>query len=195
MRTGVTFLAALTLVVFGYVLGASQALSPATVLAQADAKKAAGESSGGPSQESQDKLKAASDALKTAMEALQIETLYNPATQGTNAFAVLAGGLNSREDLERGRGVDPETFAALYAGLATDEIAAEIGRDTEGRVTYKGKVVRMYPISRIKALYASRATLTGEELPGLATDPSKAKAKKKDAADGTAPPPTEGANQ
>jgi hypothetical protein len=190
MRTGVKFLAALTLVVFGYVLGASQALSPATLLAQADAKKAAGETSGGPSQETQDKLKAASDALKTAMEALQNETLYNPATQGMNAFAVLAGGLNSREDLERGRGVDPETFAALYAGLATDEIAAEISRDTEGRVTYKGKVVRMYPISRIKGLYASRAALTGEELPGLATDPSKPRAKKA----GEAAPPANGAN-
>lgn len=179
MRTGVTFVAALALVTFGYVLGASQVLSPTVVLAQADAKKPA-ETTGGPSQETQDKLKSAADALKTAMEALQNETLYNPATQGMNAFAVLSGGLNVKDDLERGRGVDPETFAALYAGLATDDIAAEIGRDAEGRVTYKGKVVRMYPVSRIKSLYAARASLTGEELTSLTADPTKAKAKKKD---------------
>jgi hypothetical protein len=179
MRTGVTFAAALSLVIFGYVLGASQALAPAAVLAQADAKKAA-EPAGGPSQETQDKLKSAANALKTAMDALQGEGLLNPATQGTNSFAVFSGGLNVKEDLERGRGVDPETFAALYAGLATDDVASEIGRDTEGRVTYKGKVVRMYPVSRIKALYAARASLTGEELTGLVVDPAKAKAKKKD---------------
>lgn len=194
MRTGVTLMAALALVVFGYVLGASHALSPAAVLAQADSKKGTGESTGGASQETQDKVKSAADALKPALDALQNEGLYNPATQGMNAFAVLCGGLNVKDDLERGRGVDPETFAALYAGLATDEIAAEIGRDTEGRITYKGKVVRMLPVSRIKALYAVRAGLTGEELAGLTTDPTKGKAKKKDAGD-AANSPAQGENQ
>jgi hypothetical protein len=61
-----------------------------------------------------------------------------------------------------GRGVDPETFAGLYAGLAVDEVASELAHDDEGRLTYKGKLVRMYPISRLKRLFAQRSAASGE---------------------------------
>jgi len=114
------------------------------------------------------------------MEALQSENRYNSATKNVNAFAVLSGGGDSLEDLKRGvGGVDPETFAALYAGLATDQVVVDLGRDAEGRMTYKGRVVRMYPVSVIRAAYARRADITGEDLLPVAVDePSKPKSKK-----------------
>jgi hypothetical protein len=114
------------------------------------------------------------------MEALQAEGRYDSAIKSVNAFAVLSGGGNSVEDLKRGvGGVDPETFAALYAGLATDQIVVDLGRDAEGRMTYKNRVVRMYPVSVIRRAYAQRADITGEDLlPAAIEEPSKSKPKK-----------------
>jgi hypothetical protein len=116
------------------------------------------------SDETRAKIKAAADAMNAAVESLKLDQQWFPATKGINTFGVLTGGLNSMKDLEEGRGVDPETFAALYAGLAADEIADKIGRDPEGRVTFNGRLVRMYPVSRLKSLYGSRAANTGEEI-------------------------------
>ena len=56
-----------------------------------------------------------------------------------NAFLVLSGGGNALDDLESGHGVDPETFAALYAGLAIPEIGDHLAKDDQSRLTYKGK--------------------------------------------------------
>lgn len=169
MRTSVKISGCVALLTIGYVLGASQVLSPAA-LAQGD-KKSGGKGKTaadlgvpqGPSEEARTKIKAAADALKSAMEALQAEQRYDSAIKGVNTFAVLSGGGNSVRDLQAGLGVDPETFAALYAGLATDSVVGDIGRDIEGKMTYKGNVVRMYPISVIRAMYANRANITGEE--------------------------------
>jgi hypothetical protein len=87
----------------------------------------------------------------------------------------MVGGLNAKEDLESGRGVDPETFAALYAAAydlkklnLKDESLADwvdiglLDYDAEGRLTYQNKVVRIYPVSRLKKLNTQRRVLIGE---------------------------------
>jgi hypothetical protein len=89
-----------------------------------------------------------------------------------NTFAILTGGSHAVRDLETSAVVDPETFAALYANLATDNVAVELGRDADGRLTYKNKVVRMYPVSTLRGRYAVRADITGEELLPSALDNS-----------------------
>jgi hypothetical protein len=116
----------------------------------------------GPSEEVARKIQIANDALKVAVEGLKNESLYNPATKGLNVYATLAGGLDAVDDLESGRGVDPETFAGLYADLAIDEVAQHLAKDSEGRLTYKNKLVRIYPISRLKKMHTQRQILAGE---------------------------------
>jgi hypothetical protein len=184
MRTSVTITSGVALLMFGYFLGASQVFSPASLLAQgAKAKpKAAGDA---PeltlNDETKAKIKAAADALKVAMEALETEGKYkDSAIKGVNAFTVLTGGGDSYADLKSAGGVDPETFAALYAGLATDKVIVDLGRDAENKLTYKGRVVRMYPISAIRAAYARRADITGEELIPSSLDDAKKPVKKTD---------------
>lgn len=117
----------------------------------------------GPTEETQVRIKAAIDAIDVAQQSLIQERLYNPAIEGLNAFAVTAGGTNALQDLETGRGVDPETFAGLYAGLAVDQVSQHLSRDDEGRLTYKNRVIRMAPISEIKRMYSNRSRLAGEE--------------------------------
>ena len=46
-------------------------------------------------------------------------------------------------------------------GLADDDIETE--RDENGRLTYKGRVIRMYPISRIKQLFTAAALAPQED--------------------------------
>jgi hypothetical protein len=145
----------LGLLAAGYLLGASGLLTPGVVRAQPSAPAA--------TEETVAKLKAVHEAMTVATQALQGEGLYTPATNTLNAFAVASGGVNAMDDLESGRGVDPETFAGLYAGMAGEEVAPHLGRDEEGRLTYKGKIVRMYPISRLKRMFAERARLSGGE--------------------------------
>ena len=38
----------------------------------------------------------------------------------------------------------------------------QLGYDAEGRLTYQNKVVRIYPVSRLKKLNAQRRVLIGE---------------------------------
>ena len=66
-------------------------------------------------------------------------------------------------DLETGRGVDPETFAALYAEQATDEVRLKLTRDDQGRLLYNGKLVQMYSISRLKTAFAAKNALSGDK--------------------------------
>ena len=148
MRTMARGFIAVGLLAFGYVLGVHGVFAPSASLAE-DKKD-------GPSKEAMDKVKGANDALGSTMAMLQQEGAYVPAILGVNSFAVTVGGVNAVEDLETGRGVDPETFAGLYAGQAVAQVAEHLGKDDEGRVTYKNKVVRMYSISRLKALFAKR---------------------------------------
>jgi hypothetical protein len=157
MRRFRNLLGMLTLVGLGYVLGSAPATRFPLVFGQ--------EGSGTLSDETTKKIEEANDRLKSAMDSLRQEGLYKPVINGLNSYAVLAGGLDSRRDLEEGKGVDPETFAALYAGDAIDEIAVDISRDEEGRLTYKNKVVRIYPISRLKRIHQQRQILTGEVKP------------------------------
>jgi hypothetical protein len=188
MRTSITVTGGVGLLLLGYLLGSSHVFAPSALWAQggAKAKPKAGEAQDtGLSDDTRTKIKAASDALKAAMEALEAEQRYKEsAIKGVNAFAVLSGGGSSLDDLKNNGGVDPETFAALYAGLASDRVVPDLGRDAEGKLTYKNRVVRMFPISRIRAAYARRAEITGEELiPVLMEDGSQKPATKKAAAE------------
>lgn len=133
----------------GYVLGTTDTLAPTPLGAQAAAE-------GGPSAESLAKLKEAFAAIKSAAETLEQENLYVPATSTLNVFSVMSGGLNAVQDLEDGRGVDPETFAALYAGEAKPDVKEHLDYDEQGRLTYKGKVVRIYPKQRMKKIFQDR---------------------------------------
>ncbi|MHC4878543.1 MAG: hypothetical protein ACYTGL_19015 [Planctomycetota bacterium] len=101
-------------------------------------------------------------ALQSAKDILSQEGRYAPATKTLNVSGIVAGGVDALADLEAGRGVDPETFAALYADQASDDIRPEIGTDEHGRLTYKGKVIRMYSVSRLKQMYQERLRYTGE---------------------------------
>lgn len=91
---------------------------------------------------------------------------------GTNYFGVSVGGIDAIRDLEEGRGVDPETLAALYAGFAIPSVAADLNlkrdRDprgnvilkidaADGRLRYKGAVIRMYSPARLRELFDRRA--------------------------------------
>jgi hypothetical protein len=129
----------------------------------------------GPSEDSAKKIVAANDALKAAIDQLKLESRYEVATKGINSYAVMVGGVNAKEDLESGRGVDPETFAALYAAAydikklnIKDESLADwvnvslLDYDVDGRLTYQNKVVRIYPVSRLKKLNTQRRVLIGE---------------------------------
>src|SRR5689334_22414105 len=108
MRNSVKITGCLALLTLGYVLGASQLLSPKTLLAQADKKYGGAKAKGAAeataaaqalSDETKTKIKASADALRTAMEALQAEQRYESAIKSVNSFAVLSGGGNSVRDL------------------------------------------------------------------------------------------------
>ncbi len=99
-----------------------------------------------------EKIKQANDSLATAQAALIQDGSYREAIGGLNPYAVLAGGVDAITDLESGRGVDPITFAGLHTGLAIDEVTPHLAFDANGRLTYKGKLVRMYPPERMKQL-------------------------------------------
>lgn len=144
----------LLLITVGYVLGASQSFQSTILHAQ--------QKSGTPTEETEDKIKRGVKQLIEAQSALEEENFMRPATKGLNAFAVSCGGINALDDLEAGNGVDPETFAGLYAGLAKPDVAAQLGRDDQGRITYKNKIVRMYPVSRLKKMFATRLKYMGE---------------------------------
>ena len=73
------------------------------------------------------------------------------------------GGLDATKDLEDGRGVDPETFASLYAGRASDAIEPHIAVDDQGRLTYKGKLIRMYSRDRLNSAFTVREKISGTE--------------------------------
>ena len=143
----------------GYVLGAGHVLSIDQAGAQADPVADAEEQL---SEEAIERLDAFNSAMKLAVDTLKQEDRYTSVTKGVNSFAVAAGGIDAVKDLEAGRGVDPVTFGALYAGMADDEIAAEIRTDDQGHVTYKEKVVRMYSVSRLKEYFQKRQRYAGE---------------------------------
>ena len=116
-----------------------------------------------PGEEVTKSITAAYSALQTVRGNLNQEGRYNPATKTMNVSAIMAGGVDAIADLDAGRGVDPETFAGLYAGQAVDEVSVELDTDENGRLTYKGKVIRMYSIDRLKKMFQERLKYVGEE--------------------------------
>jgi len=153
------------LVALGYLLGTC---SPFALVRAQDGENM-------PSEDAAKKILEVNDKLKAAVETLKLESRYEAATKGVNSFAVLAGGVNAKEDLESGHGVDPETFAALYTAaydlkklnIRDDSLAdwvdiSQLDYDAEGRLTYGGKIVRIYPVSKLKKLRAQRLVLIGE---------------------------------
>ena len=106
-----------------------------------------------------EKIKQASEAIAVAHQALVQDGKAKPAVNTINAYVVLAGGVDALADLESGRGVDPITFAGLYNGEGVDEVLPHLGNDSMGRLTYKGKLVRMYPIERMRELEQHRLAI------------------------------------
>lgn len=96
---------------------------------------------------------------KDLADSLSAESLNIPAMPGLNYFAMSVGGVDAVRDLEEGRGVDPETFAAIYADRASPELTQHIETDSEGRKRFKGSVVRMYSQERLKELFQRRDQL------------------------------------
>ena len=96
---------------------------------------------------------------------------------GINHFALSVGGIDAIRDLEEGRGVDPETLAALYAGFARPEVAKHLNvrktegtsgaliikiEDADGRLRYKGTTVRLYSPTRLRELFERRENFRNE---------------------------------
>lgn len=163
MRRTSMILGGLLLFGAGYVLGTADV----SLTRVARAQNPAGGEEGLGIQLAEDtmiKIQDAKLALQDAMDALQNEGRYESITDGINSFLILSGGGDALGDLESGHGVDPETFAALYAGHAIPEIGDHLAKDDQGRLTYKGKVVRMYSESRLQQSFATRMRLAN---PGL----------------------------
>src|SRR5262245_3809768 len=98
----------------------------------------------GVSEAAGDKVREANAAVRSAMQTLESEGAYTGVTLAPTAFLILSGGGNAVQDLESGNGVDPETFAALYAamriegedGIIDPLIKEALAFDAEERVTY-----------------------------------------------------------
>jgi hypothetical protein len=166
MRTMRTIVSSLLLLGIGFVAGSANlplfSVTHAFDDAAAPAQGEAGEVQ--LAEETRTKIHDAKLALQDAMDALEAEGRYGAITDGINAFLVLSGGGDALSDLESGHGVDPETFSGLYAGLAIPEVGDHLAKDEQGRLTYKGKVVRMYSQARLERLFNTRTQLLN---PGL----------------------------
>ncbi|MEZ6044638.1 MAG: hypothetical protein R3C11_03455 [Planctomycetaceae bacterium] len=132
------------LIVSGYVLGLAQQAWIESAQAQEDSGVAA---------ETILKVRSAYSTLFDARKDLIAEGRHEVSLRVVNTLAVGAGGTESLKDLERGTGVDPFTYGALYAGFAEPAIASEISLDDSGRLMYRNKVVRLYSPERMKQLY------------------------------------------
>lgn len=150
MQAGKTWLWSAALLAVGYVAGAGGWLQSPQAFAQPDGASA------GPGKESENKIRAVQSALQEAMEQLRQDGKYNTITDGINAFLILSGGGDALQDLESGNGVDPETFAALYAGKGTPEIKDQLGTDDEGRLTFNDKPITIYSRKRLERMFAER---------------------------------------
>jgi|TARA_B100001750_G_C15315772_1_gene499608 hypothetical protein len=157
MRRLLRLLGALCLLAIGYLIGSNGSFT-GTVSAQPVQQQAGS----GLSEETQQKVETALRALNAAMDALIEEKQYVPAIEGLNAFAVTTVAGDMIAELEAGRGVDPETYAGIYAGLAIDKVKEKLERDDQGRITFDGKLVRMYPLSKLKQLYSNRSSIAAQ---------------------------------
>ena len=165
MRSSMQGAIAASLIGIGYLLGSAQIFQSAFAQSEDSA----------PSDDAVKKIAESHEALKRAVEQLQRESRYSAVTKSVNAFAVLAGGIDVKEELEAGNGVDPETWASLY--VATDELKRNrvkdesladwvdtnlLGFDNDGHLTYRNKVVRIYSVSKLRKVIAQRMVVLGE---------------------------------
>jgi hypothetical protein len=119
-----------------------------------------------------DKVREANAALQSAMQTLESENRYAGIMLAPTAFLILSGGGDAQTDLESGNGVDPETFAALYAamsvegedGLIDPLIKEGLAIDAEGRVTYNNEVVKLYSRQRLQEYFGGRMRFSETEL-------------------------------
>lgn len=179
MRRFSVILSGLGFLLLGYLLGTAGLLAPQSLLAEAEQKKSelpadektpadkpaeapAQVQPQGPSKLTLEKIQIAYDALADAADALEKEGYYRAATKEVNVFAVLSGGVDAVNDLQSGNGVDPETFAAIYAGTIKPEVQELLQRDSSNHYTYDGKLVQMYPVSELRRRFIIRAQLTGQ---------------------------------
>lgn len=145
-------IAAAVLFAAGYAFGTSSGQSPRTLQAQQEDS----------TQYSQDVLQAYHKAHKSVREVTNLFVAGGQSTSasgGLNFFAASVGGIDAEKDLEEGRGVDPETFAGLYADMATPKIAEHLDHDEQGRLRYKKNVIRIYSRERLKQLFDKRDQL------------------------------------
>ena len=150
------FATGLALIALGVGLGRTDLLAPPAATAQEEGEMVEESLP----EEAANEVRALNRALDSARGELERQDRYVAATESTNALMILAGGGDAIADLEDGNGVDPETFAALYAGLATPEVKQHLSIDDEDRLLYKGRIVRMYSRTRLKNLYERRARYT-----------------------------------
>lgn len=186
MRRFSVILSGSGLLLIGYLLGSTGLMAPQSLRAEAEQKKEAEQKDSdlttppqktdadkpaeapaqvqpqGPSKLTLEKIQAAYDALADAADALEKEGYYRAATKEVNVFAVLSGGVDAVNDLQSGNGVDPETFAAIYAGTIKPEVQELLQRDSSNHYTYDGKLVQMYPVSELRRRFIIRAQLTGQ---------------------------------
>ncbi len=143
----------LSLLSIGYLLGISGSLIPQNIKAQpaASANEDEAQVDIQLSNEAIKEIQSAHESLTQAMETMKLEGKYTAATEGVNSYLVLTGGGNAIEDIQQGTGVDPFTFAALYAGLATEEISDDLSWDDSNRLMYKNKIIRIYSIEELKS--------------------------------------------
>ena len=141
-----------SLLAFGYFIGASGSLMPQSSNAQPPG--ALGEEGAQAeitlSNESVAQIQRIHESLSQLMETMSLAGTYTPATEGVNPYLILTGGGSAIDDLEQGTGVDPITFADLYAGKATQEIEDSLSWDQSKRLMYKNKLVRVYSVEKLK---------------------------------------------
>jgi hypothetical protein len=165
MQSVKRILAAGCLIGIGYILGHSRIIENAS----------ADPSDFTISEDTAKSISDAHDGLRKAVDKLKLDSRYEAVTKSINSYAVMVGGINAKEDLEAGHGVDPETFAALSVAvyqlkkhnIKDDQLADWVdtnllGLDSNGHLTYRNKVVRLYPISKLRKLQEQRMFVLGE---------------------------------
>ena len=165
MKSSMRFLAAAALLATGYFLGNVQI----STVANAQPEESI------PSDDAIKKIRDVNTALKNAVIQLKTESKYESVTKDINSFAVLVGGIDVKEDLESGHGVDPESFAALNVlmydlkknNIKDDSLADwvdhnQFSYDADGLLMYKGKILRIYSISKLRRLNAQRHVVLEE---------------------------------
>lgn len=138
----------------GYIAGTHSSVPVTHLQANQDAEQA--------TQYSTEVIDAYSKANKGVRELTNLFVANGNSTSafgGMNYFGASVGGIDAERDLEEGRGVDPETFAALYADQASAKVSQHLDFDAEGRLRYKKNVIRIYSRDRLKQLFDLREQL------------------------------------